>query len=155
MFAEIPFEPVQQYSASIRIRHDEHVVFVKGAPERVLGMCTEMLTDHGPVPLEREARRPNGARARRPRTAGARLRPRVRWTSRSTIRPRCASHTGWCSSALQAMIDPPRAGVKDSIATCQSAGIRVVMITGDHVDTAPAIADQLGIETAGSGSSLH
>ena len=56
---------------------------------------------------------------------------------------------------LQAMIDPPRARVRDSIATCQTAGIRVVMITGDHVDTARAIADELGItstESAGDGA---
>ena len=46
---------------------------------------------------------------------------------------------------LQAMIDPPRAGVKESIAQCHRAGIKVMMITGDHPHTAKAIADQLGI----------
>ena len=46
---------------------------------------------------------------------------------------------------LQAMIDPPRMTVKDSIKKCQNAGIKVIMITGDHVDTAKAIAMELGM----------
>jgi magnesium-transporting ATPase (P-type) len=54
-FAEIPFEPEQQYSASIRIRDSGYLTFVKGAPERVLGMSQSMLTDEGKKELEREA----------------------------------------------------------------------------------------------------
>jgi Ca2+-transporting ATPase len=50
---------------------------------------------------------------------------------------------------LQGMIDPPRDGVGDAIAGCQDAGIRVVMITGDHVETARSIAVDLGIATPG------
>jgi len=51
---------------------------------------------------------------------------------------------------LQGMLDPPRAGVRDAIKGCQDAGIRVVMITGDHAETAVAIGSQLGIAPAGS-----
>ena len=46
---------------------------------------------------------------------------------------------------LIGLIDPPKAGVKEAIETCQNAGIQVIMITGDHVETATAIAKQLGI----------
>jgi magnesium-transporting ATPase (P-type) len=53
--AEIPFEPERQYSASFRSRDDEHYLFVKGAPERLLSMCDKVLTDEGTLPLDREA----------------------------------------------------------------------------------------------------
>src|SRR4029079_13599207 len=46
---------------------------------------------------------------------------------------------------LSGMLDPPRAGVKEAIATCQNAGIAVIMITGDHPVTARAIAQEIGL----------
>ena len=54
VFAEIPFEPARQYSASVRQRDDEQQIFVKGAPERVLAMCDTMLGEHGIGPLDVE-----------------------------------------------------------------------------------------------------
>ena len=146
-FAEIPFEPVQQYSASIRNRHEQHVVFVKGAPERVLGMCTEMLADEGPTALD------HGKVAEAARELASRGQRVLAFAYRELGEPlgdasEVSEPHGLVFLGLQAMIDPPRAGVKDAIAACQTAGIRVVMITGDHVDTARAIADQLGIDKA-------
>ena len=150
-FAEIPFEPIQQYSASVRLRHDQHTVFVKGAPERVLAMCTEMLTDSGPVPLDAAAvaaaARELAARGERVLAFGRRLVSEPLEDPHDVVEP-----GGLVFVGLQAMIDPPRPGVRDAIAACQSAGIRVVMITGDHVDTARAIAAQLGI--AGTDAAL-
>lgn len=56
---------------------------------------------------------------------------------------------------LQAMIDPPRKEAKDAVAKCKTAGIKVIMITGDHIETAKAVAKELGIEgRAMTGSEL-
>lgn len=55
-----------------------------------------------------------------------------------------------CFTGLCGMIDPVRPEVKDAIVECRSAGIRPIMITGDHVDTAAAIAKELGIITEGT-----
>src|SRR5690606_15440051 len=52
VFAEIPFEPAQQYSASIRTRDGRYLTFVKGAPERILSMCESMLTRAGAETLD-------------------------------------------------------------------------------------------------------
>ena len=155
-FAEIPFEPTQQYSASIRTRHERQTVFVKGAPERVLAMCTEMLTDQGPTPLDEElvaeAARGMAGSGQRVLALAERALPDSLDDPYDVAEP-----AGLVFVGLQAMIDPPRGGVRDSIAACQRAGIRVVMITGDHVETARAIAAELGInatDTALTGSEL-
>ncbi len=144
VFAEIPFEPSQRYSASIRIRKDQYTMFVKGAPERVLTMCSQMLTDEGPVPLDALA---VADAAHQLAASGQRV---LGFARRTFVDPlvdldEVTEPDGLVFVGLQAMIDPPRAGVGDSIAACQAAGIRVVMITGDHVDTARAIAAELGI----------
>lgn len=61
-----------------------------------------------------------------------------------------ASESDLCFVGLIGLIDPPKAGVKESVRTCKAAGIRVIMITGDHIDTANAIARDLGIIETGN-----
>lgn len=147
--AEIPFEPVQQYSASVRDRHGVHTVFVKGAPERVVDMCAQMLTDDGPVPIDptavQDAARDLAAKGRRVLAFACRELPEPLLASGPLDEP-----DGLTLVGLQGMIDPPRAGVGDAIGACQDAGIRVIMITGDHADTARAIATELGITGPGA-----
>lgn len=144
VYGELPFEPERQYSASIRLYEGQHLVFVKGAPERVLAMCRDMLTDAGPVPLDaraiHEAARALAARGMRvlAMASGAlHYRP-----SNSTD---IAEPAGLTFLGLQGMMDPPRAGVREAIAGCREAGMRVIMITGDHAATAQAIARELGL----------
>ncbi|QSB16055.1 HAD-IC family P-type ATPase [Natronosporangium hydrolyticum] len=145
LFAEIPFEPERRYSASIRERDGGHVTFVKGAPERIAEMCTHQLAPDGTLaPLDRAAVAEAAAAL-----AGRGLRVLAMAGSgphdRLTDPEQVAEPAGLVLLGLQGMLDPPRPGVAESIATCRGAGIRVVMITGDHAATAAAIAARLGL----------
>ena len=141
--AEIPFESERRYSASLRALHDRHVLFVKGAPERLAEMCTRMLPDDGPVPVDRDAihRAARELASRGLRVLGMASRELPAAPPEDQLgRPADLVFAG-----LQGMLDPPRAGVREAVAACHDAGIRVVMITGDHAITARAIAAGLGI----------
>jgi Ca2+-transporting ATPase len=143
LFAEIPFEPDRQYSASVRGHGAEHVVFVKGAPERVLAMCTGQLAPGGAVALD-EAAVLEAARALA--SGGLRVLGMAYGVLPRPPRPeRVEEPAGLTFLGLQGSMDPPRAGVREAVAGCQASGIRVIMITGDHAATARAIGAQLGI----------
>ncbi|MGF1598477.1 MAG: hypothetical protein ACFCVK_16365 [Acidimicrobiales bacterium] len=152
--AEIPFEPAARYTATVRDRRGTHNVFVKGAPERVLEMCGEIHTAAGPVPIDRsvvqEAASEMAARGRRVLALAYRELPDPLSPLADLQEPDRLVFLG-----LQGMIDPPRPGVGDAIAATQAAGIRVVMIIGDHVDTARAVAERLGILRSGDESHRH
>lgn len=144
-YAELPFEPERQYSASIREHGGERLAFVKGAPERVLALCRDLQGERG-----REALRPEAVLEAAASLAGRGLRvlamayraePRSDGPPPDTVEePRGLTFLG-----LVGMMDPPRAGVRESVSACQQAGIRVVMITGDHAATARAIGRELGL----------
>jgi Ca2+-transporting ATPase len=142
VYAEVPFEPERQYSASVRLDGDEHVVFVKGAPERVLQMCTELLTAEGPVRLDRTTVLDA---ARELASEGLRVLGMACGKASRSWADGPGEPDGLTFLGLQGSMDPPRAGVREAIAACQESGIRVVMITGDHIGTARAIGEQLGI----------
>jgi len=139
---EIPFEPARQYSASLRRNGNKRLLFVKGAPERLLERCTAVMTEDGEVPIDREQVL---AEAHRLATEGLRvLAMAIRPVDGpvSSLEPELV---GLTLVGLQAMQDPPRPGVREAIHGCRRAGIRVVMVTGDHAGTAEAIARELGI----------
>jgi Ca2+-transporting ATPase len=145
VYAEIPFEPERQYSASIRAQGDEHVVFVKGAPERVLAMCTQVLMPGGAGPLDQALVLEAG---RELASEGLRVLGMAYGVISRPPRPdRIEEPAGLTFLGLQGSMDPPRVGVREAIVGCQESGIRVVMITGDHAGTARAIGEQLGITT--------
>lgn len=142
--AEIPFEPERQYSGAIR-QHDARVmIFVKGAPERVLAMCEFLETDNGPVEIDRDLVHQAAGRfaARGLRVLAMAYGELAGPADDCDLVEEPARLT---FLGLQGMLDPPRAEVREAIAGCQQAGIRVVMITGDHAETARAIARDLGI----------
>ncbi len=136
---EIPFEPERRYSASVRRLGREEVVFVKGAPERVVDMCRDMAGEEGNTELDRRA---IARRIEIMASEGMRV---LAMAAGSAAPAPGADPAGLTFLGLQGLIDPPRPGVKQAIADCHRSGIRVVMITGDHVETARAIAADLGI----------
>ena len=132
---EIPFESENRYMATLH--HDHHgraFVIVKGAPERVLAMC-------GLAGDDRWATRIDAAAA-----AGERVLALARADVRASTDALDADHLpGFTLLGMVGLLDPPREEAIAAVAQCQSAGIRVVMITGDHAATALAIGHDLGL----------
>jgi len=137
--AELPFDPTQRMMATQHAGPDGSFVVIKGAPEAVLALC-------GP-------RSPRGARrGGRPGGAGASRgspSPSSRGPSSTAGRAsgRCAARRD-CSASSARSIRPARRP-KAAVARCREAGIRAVMVTGDHKATGLAIARELGIAREG------
>jgi magnesium-transporting ATPase (P-type) len=140
--AQIAYEPERRFAASVHRRDGSGWIAVKGAPERVLDMC--VLEAGQRKVFEREV------------DAMAQLGQRVLALAEGTLdvdadaRSLRADPVGLRLRALVGLIDPLREGAAESVRRCSDAGIRVVMVTGDHPLTALAIAGQLGI-AAGPG----
>ncbi|WP_340698818.1 HAD-IC family P-type ATPase [Cellulosimicrobium funkei] len=147
--AEVPFDAAYKLMATFHEIDGELVCFVKGAPDVLLARSARYLTaDGGSAPLDDAGR----ARVLAENDALAGEGMRVLAVARRTL---ARDELGGDLLdavrdlellALVGIVDPPRREARDAIAECRDAGIRVRMITGDHVTTAAAIAGQLGIE---------
>jgi Ca2+-transporting ATPase len=120
------------------------VSFTKGAPEVLIERCRSVLTSHGPLPIERsrmlrEAEKMAGD-GLRVLAVAFRVWPDLPRRLDAEVAERDLTLLG-----LVGLIDPPRPEARQAVALCKSAGITVVMITGDHPSTARAIATELGI----------
>ncbi len=124
-----------------------YVQYTKGAPDEVLKRCTTMLTEKGVEPLTDEDR--SVILAENKAMADEALRvlcaARREWPEKPSSEEASYLEQDLCYIGLCGMIDPVRVEVASAVKEAQQAGIRVVMITGDHIDTAVAIAKQLGI----------
>lgn len=145
----IPFESELRYSATYHI-HEEHgsVLFVKGAPERVLAMCRDVAADRDrPTALiEREIM---AAAASMGREGLRVLAFAYRASPEESLVDVTAEPGDLTLLGLVGMMDPPRPEASAAVAACEAAGIRVLMLTGDHASTASAIAALVGIDGGG------
>jgi magnesium-transporting ATPase (P-type) len=141
---EIPFDSCSKYMAVLIELEGERVIYVKGAPEIVIDMCGNAMDSSGRViPIDRDA-----ALDTAHDFAKAALR-----TLAFAFKTVPDGHTdlrhqdlmGLTFAGLQGMIDPPKASAIEAVEKCRNAGIRTVMITGDHPATAQAVARQLGM----------
>ena len=144
---EVPFESHEQYMATLHQDREGNVIYVKGSPERVLGMCQTRLANGRLEPLDAQEtlRRADKMAQGALRVLGLAYKPVP--SSKTSLRS--DDLEGLVFLGLQGMMDPAREEAIDAVAKCKRAGIRVVMITGDHALTAQAIAHQLGIDDGG------
>jgi len=147
----IPFEPERRFAASLHQTSDSDTadLYVKGAVETVLAMCTRQLGPHGRQPLAHDevldVAEQLAADGRKVIAVASRSTPGGAGRHLEDRPPRDLVLLG-----LVAMLDPPRPGAREAVEACAAAGLRVLMVTGDHPSTALAIARQVGI-AAGPG----
>lgn len=158
---EIPFNSTNKYQVSVHEKDDKsgYLLVMKGAPERILDRCSTILINGQEIPLNDKWKENFNNAYMELGGLGERV-------------------LGFCDLALpvssyplgfpfnnedvnfpldnlrflglMSMIDPPRAAVPDAVAKCRSAGIKVIMVTGDHPITAKAIAKSVGIISEGN-----
>uniref|UniRef100_A0A8C5WTB4 Sodium/potassium-transporting ATPase subunit alpha n=1 Tax=Laticauda laticaudata TaxID=8630 RepID=A0A8C5WTB4_LATLA len=160
---EIPFNSTNKYQLSIHknpnMSESRYLLVMKGAPERILDRCSSILMHGKEVPLDEEAK---DAFQNAYLELGG-LGERVLGFCHLAL-PDEQFPEGFqfdtddvnfpveklCFVGLISMIDPPRAAVPDAVGKCRSAGIKVIMVTGDHPITAKAIAKGVGIISEGN-----
>jgi Ca2+-transporting ATPase len=146
---EIPFDSDRKRRSVVRLLPDGRLrAFINGAPDLLLQRCTKHLTETGVRALTDADRAGIAAQnttlaAQALRVLGSAYRD-LDSASPETLTAEDIEQD-LVFVGLTGMYDPPRPEVKDAVARCRAAGIRVVMITGDHPHTAMAIARQLGI----------
>jgi Ca2+-transporting ATPase len=144
--AEIPFSSERKRMSTIHQGPEGFIMCLKGAPESLLPWCTRVLTSQGEKPLDEIGRQEimseaAAMAAQALRVMGLAYRPQ---DAILELTPE-AEEADLVWVGLVGMIDPPRPEAKTAVQRCHQAGIRVIMVTGDHPDTAQAIGRDLGL----------
>ena len=147
----IPFDSKNRFMATLHHGHDDQmVVFIKGAPEKIIGMCTTQRSiDGNDEPLD-----PAYWQQAVSELAGAGQRV-LALATKSAAPDTKELIAGELDGSLTflgivGLMDPPRAEAIAAVTECYDAGISVKMITGDHVETAKAIGQQIGLRKPGN-----
>lgn len=140
---EVSFDPDLKMMATFHQQDGHYRVAVKGAPEAVIDRCSHVLTAEGnETPLDAEARQHWHQRSDEMAAEGLRT---LVLAQKIVEDKQIDPYENLTLLGLAGLYDPPRSGIKDAIAACQDAGIRIVIGTGDHAATARAIAGKIGL----------
>lgn len=144
---EAPFDSGRKMMSTIHTAKNGFIQYTKGAPDEVLKRCTQYWADGKALPMTEEKRAEILAENKRMADQALRVLAAAQriWDEKPASNEPEQLEQQLCFVGLVGMIDPVRPEVKAAIAECRAAGIRPVMITGDHKDTAVAIARELGI----------
>ncbi|MBI4809105.1 MAG: cation-transporting P-type ATPase [Nitrosomonadales bacterium] len=135
---EIPFDADRKRMSVICDTPQGRMLYCKGAPETVLPLCDAMLEQGKVMPLDEAGRARLLAMQDQMTEQGLRV-------IALAYRHDAKHEAELIFAGLIGLVDPPRPGVAEAIATCHTAGIRVIMITGDHPRTASALAREIGL----------
>ncbi|XP_006895523.1 PREDICTED: sodium/potassium-transporting ATPase subunit alpha-4 [Elephantulus edwardii] len=158
--AEIPFNSTNKYQMSIHLMENNpnaHMLLMKGAPERIFEFCSSFLLNGQEYPMDDDMRSAFNRAYLELGGLGERVLGFCFLNLPSSYGKGFPFNTdeinfpmeNLCFVGLISMIDPPRAAVPDAVNKCRSAGIKVIMVTGDHPITAKAIAKGVGIISEG------
>ncbi|RJX41016.1 calcium-translocating P-type ATPase, SERCA-type [Paenibacillus pinisoli] len=148
---EFPFDSERKRMSVLLSHQGGRLLCTKGAPDMLMEQCAYVLWDGKVVPFTNTLKRKCAEAGEVMALSALRVLGFAYRDLRSTERceTEAEAENNLIFVGLAGMIDPPRREVKDAIATCRRAGIKTVMITGDHQLTAEAIAGQLGIMPRG------
>lgn len=151
---EAPFDSMRKMMSTVHKSENGYIQYTKGAPDVVLSHCTTYYEDGKQLPMTDEKRteiisgnKEMADKALRVLCCAMRV-----YKDKPESEEAAALEQELCYIGLTGMIDPVRPEVLDAIRECRQAGIRPIMITGDHKDTAVAIAKELGIIEDASGA---
>ena len=142
---EIAFDSKRKMMTSIYKKENKFYTFSKGAPEILLNKCTKIHINGKTIPLTSKTRQ----EILKQNEILASQALRILGFAYKETRQKDNSETNLIWVGLQAMIDPARKEAKKSIKECYTAGIRVIMMTGDNPLTAKAISDKIGLKSKG------
>jgi sodium/potassium-transporting ATPase subunit alpha len=142
VLGQLPFDS-ERRRMSVIVEHDgERWLYCKGAPEVVLALCTQIDQAGGEAPLDVAGRQQVGEAQEAMADRGLRV---LAFAWRKLAAQDLPLEQGLTLSGLLGLHDPPRPEVPEAITRCQTAGIKVIMVTGDHPHTALAIAREIGL----------
>ena len=147
--SEIPFDSNRKMMTTVHNQNDRYISITKGAPDILINRCTKIYENGKIKTLSNEQK--SKIKQQNVDMANEALRviavgyKEIDYLTKATL----DLEENLIFVGLIGMIDPPREGVKDAVQTCKQAGIKTVMITGDHIATAKAIAKELGILSSG------
>ena len=159
--AEIPFNHINKLHLSIHenVERPGHILVMSGAPELVWSKCSTIMLGGKEVRLSEELKHNYEDAYRKLCNMGERvvgfchfMLPERKYPLGYPFNSEDVNFplNNFCFLGMISLVDPPRPGVPEAIARCRSAGIKVIMITGDHPETAKAVAKEVGIISKGN-----
>jgi len=139
---DIPFDSTRKMMTTIHKTNNGYIGITKGAPDILLKKCNKYFDGNKEMPISIDILRKIESSNNKMADKALRV---IAVTYKSSNNIKEITEKDLIFVGLIGMIDPPREGVKEAVETCLRAGIKTVMITGDHISTAKAIAKELGI----------